>query len=262
MELSNRVTTDPHSRAKRTRNSSSTKPPRSFSGSRRKLEVYSQKITVCLALFLFSFFSAGFLSFLVTAPIKPPYNSLALQVNPNDYCPAVAQDATAKMAVRESLQRDSWYFVPAYTLLFVALGLAVFSSGNPIWIYGLGIVLLTIFAAGSDLLENHYLESCIDGNYIAAGIARRWSLRKWEFLSFATVAAAPPFLARNDWTQKIGYVLAAMGIPGLLLLVPLDLAYPIVHYALLPLLGLGLGLMSITFIRDLMNPSSHRTHWQ
>jgi hypothetical protein len=223
--------------------------------------VYPQKVTVCLALFLFAFFSAGLLSFLVTAPIQPPYNNLALQLNPNDYCPAVAQDATAKVAVRESLQRDSWYFIPAYTVLFVALGLTVFSSRNPLWIYGLGVVLLAIFAAGSDLLGNHYLESCIDGNYIAAGMARRWSLRKWEFLSFATVAAAPPFLARSDWTQKIGYVLAAMGIPGLLLLVPLDFAYPIVSYALLPLLGLGLVLMSITFIRDLMNPSAQRAHW-
>lgn len=223
--------------------------------------MYPQKVTVCLALFLFAFFSAGLLSFFVTAPIQPPYNSLALQLNPNDYCPAVAQDATAKVAVRESLQRDSWYFIPAYTVLFVALGLAVFSRRNPIWIYGLGVVLLAIFAAGSDLLENHYLESCIDGNYIAAGMARRWSLRKWELLSFATVAAAPPFLARSDWTQKIGYVLAAMGIPGLLLLVPLDFAYPIVHYALLPLLGLGLVLMSITFIHDLMNPNAQRAHW-
>jgi hypothetical protein len=224
--------------------------------------VHAKKITVCLALFLFSFFSAGLLSFVVTAPIKPPYDMLTLQLNPKDYCPAVAQDAVAKMDVRESLQRDSWYFVPAYALLFVALGLAVFSSRKPLWIYGLGIVLLAIFAAGSDLLENHYLESCIDGNYIAAGLARRWSLSKWEFLSFATVAAAPPFLARSDWTQKIGYVLAAPGIPGLLLVVPLDFAYPIVHYALLPLFGLGLGLMAITFVGDLMNPSSQRAHWQ
>ncbi len=224
--------------------------------------MHAKKITVCLALFLFSFFSAGLLSFLVAAPIKPPYDVLTLQLNPNDYCPSIAQDAATKMDVREGLQRDSWYFVPAYALLFVALGLAVFSSRDPLWIYGLGIVLLAIFAAGSDLLENHYLESCIDGNYIAAGLARRWSLSKWEFLSFTTVAAAPPFLARSDWTQKIGYVLAAPGIPGLLLVVPLDFAYPIVHYALLPLFGLGLGLMAITFVCDLMNSSSQRAHWQ
>jgi len=255
------VATDIPPNTRRVRDSSSTKPRRPLS-SRKKLEVYSQKITVCLALFLFCFFSTGLLSFLVTAPIRPPYEALALQLNPRDHCPAVAQDAAAKMDVRESLQRNSWYLVPAYTLLFVALGLAVFSCQDPIWIYGLGIVLLTIFAAGSDLLENHYFESCIDGNYIAAGLARRWSLRKWEFLSFATFAAAPPFLARNDWTQKIGYVLAAMVVPGLLLFIPLNLAYPIVRYVLLPLLGLGLGLISITFVRDLLNPSSLRAHWQ
>lgn len=255
------MATDIPPNTRRVRDSSSTKPRRPLS-SRKKLEVYSQKITVCLALFLFCFFSTGLLSFLVTAPIRPPYEALALQLNPRDHCPAVAQDAAAKMDVRESLQRNSWYLVPAYTLLFVALGLAVFSCQDPIWIYGLGIVLLTIFAAGSDLLENHYFESCIDGNYIAAGLARRWSLRKWEFLSFATFAAAPPFLARNDWTQKIGYVLAAMVVPGLLLFIPLNLAYPIVRYVLLPLLGLGLGLISITFVRDLLNPSSLRAHWQ
>ncbi len=187
---------------------------------------------------------------------------LALQLNPKDHCPSIAQDVTTKMNVRESLQRDSWYFVPAYTVLFVALGLAVFSRRQPIWLYGLGIVLLTIFAAGSDLLENHYLESCIDGNYLAAGLARRWALRKWEFLSFATVAAAPSFLIRSDWTQKIGYVLATAGIPGLLLFVPVDLAYPVVNYALRPLLGLGLVLMLLTFVRDLMNPDSQKAHWQ
>lgn len=224
--------------------------------------MYPQKITVCLALFLFALFSVSLLSFLVTVPLKPPYNALALQLNPREHCPAVAQDATAKMDVRESLQRDSWYFVPAYTLLFVALGLAVFSCREPVWIYGLGIVLLTIFAAGSDLLENHYFETCIDGNYIAAGLARRWSLRKWEFLAFATFAAAPPFLARTDWTQKIGYVLAAMALPGLLLFIPLNLAYPIVRYVLLPLLGLSLGLMTVTFIHDLLSPSALKAHWQ
>jgi hypothetical protein len=256
------VTPDTPPKTKRSRNSSSTKLPRSSAGSRKKQAVHAKKITVCLALFLFSFFSAGLLSFVVTAPIKPPYDMLTLQLHPNDHCPSVAQDAATKMDVRESLQRDSWYFVPAYALLFVALGLAVFSSRQPLWIYGLGIVLLAIFAAGSDLLENHYLESCIDGNYIAAGLARRWSLSKWEFLSFTTVAAAPPFLARSDWTQKIGYVLAAPGIPGLLLVVPLDFAYPIVHYALLPLFGLGLGLMALTFVGDLMNPSFQRVHWQ
>jgi hypothetical protein len=229
---------------------------------KRKLEVHPQKITVCLALFLFSFLSAGLLSFLVSAPIKPPYDALALQLNPRDQCPTVAQDTAAKIDVRESLERDSWYFIPAYTLLFVALGLAVFSSREPVWVYGLGIVLLIIFAAGSDLLENHYFESCIDGNYIAAGLARKWSLRKWEFISFATFAAAPVFLARRDWTQKIGYVLATMAIPGLLLFIPFNIAYPIVRYVLLPLLVFSLGLLAITFVRDLLNPSSLKAHWQ
>jgi len=254
------ATTDSSPKTRRSRANSPAKP-RKFP-TKRKPEVYPQKITVCLALFLFSFLSAGLLSFLVSAPIKPPYNALTLQLNPKEQCPSVAQDAAAKIDVRESLERDSWYFVPAYTLLFVALGLAVFSSQDAVWIYGLGIVLLTIFAAGSDLLENHYFESCIDGNYIAAGLARRWSLRKWEFLSFATFAAAPPFLARNDWTQKIGYVLAAMAIPGLLLFIPLNLTYPIVRYLLLPLLLFSLGLLAMTFVRDLMSPSSLKTHWR
>ena len=254
------ATTDTPPKTKRVRANSSAKPRRS--ANKKKLEVYPQKVTVCLGLFLFSFLSAGFLSFLVSAPIKPPYDALALQLNPKDQCPAVAQDTAAKIDVRESLERDSWYFVPAYTLLFVALGLAVFSSREPGWIYGLGIVLLIIFAAGSDLLENHYFESCIDGNYIAAGLARRWSLRKWEFLSFATFAAAPPFLARSAWTQMIGYVLATMAIPGLLLLIPLNFTYPIVRYVLLPLLLFNLGLLAITFVHDLMNPSVLKAHWQ
>src|SRR5690606_21682551 len=129
-----------------------------------------------------------------------------------------------------------------------------FSGRSPAWMYGLGVVLLAFFAAGSDLLENHYLESCISGNYLAAEPAQRWALLKWQFLSFAVVAAAPSFLARGDWTQNIGYVLATTGIPGLLLLVPFDLAYPIVGYGLLPLFGLGLVLMSLSFANDLLDP--------
>ena len=229
---------------------------------KKKSEVYRQKITVCLALFLFSVLSAALLGFLVNAPIKPPYDALALQLNPKEQCPAVAQDAAAKIDVRESLERDSWYFIPAYTVVFVALGLAMFSSQEPTWVYGLGIVLLIIFAAGSDFLENHYFESCIDGNYIAAGLARRWSLRKWEFLAFATSAAAPLFLARKDWTQAIGYLLATTAIPGLLLFIPLNLAYPVVCYVLVPLLLFNLGVLVITFVGDLMSPNSLKTHWK
>lgn len=262
MEARDGVTAETSPKAKRTRNSGLTKPAKSSSGSRKKSGTYPQKITVCLALFVFSFFSASLLSLLVIAPTNPPHDNLALQLHPKAQCPLIAQDTPMKIAVRESLQRDSWYFIPAYTLSFIALGLAVFSSRQPVWIYGLGIVLLAIFAAGSDLLENHYLEYCIDGNYLAAGLARRWALSKWECLSLALVAAAPSFLARNDWTQKIGYVLAALGIPSVLLLVPLDFAYPLVRYVLLPLLGLGLVLILITFVRDLLNPGLQKTHWQ
>jgi hypothetical protein len=130
------------------------------------------------------------------------------------------------------------------------------------WVYGLGIVLLAILASGSDFLGNHYLEACIDENYLAAGFARRWSLMKWQFLSFATVAAAPAFLSRDDWTQKIGYVLAALSVPGLLLLVPLDFAYPVVYYLLLPLLGLALVLIMVSLLNDIANPSSRSAHWR
>lgn len=261
MEARNEVVGTP-AKGKRTRNSSFTKPARSPSGSRGKAGKYPQKVTVCLALFVFSLFSASLLSLLVIAPTNPPHDTLALQLHPKAQCPLIAQDAPTKIVVRESLQRDSWYFIPAYTLSFIALGLAVFSSRQPVWIYGLGIILLSIFAAGSDLLENHYLESCIDGNFLAAGLARGWALSKWECLSLALVAAAPPFLARNDWTQKIGYVLASMGILSVLLLIPLDFAYALVRYALLPLLGLGLGLVLVTFVRDLLNPDSQKAHWQ
>jgi hypothetical protein len=127
--------------------------------------------------------------------------------------------------------------------------------------YGLGIVVLALLAAGSDLRENHYLELCLSGNYLAADPARRWALLKWQFLSFTLVAAAPPFLARRDWTQKIGYVLAALGIPGFLLLVPLDLAPWIVGYLLLPLLGIGLLLILLSLTVDLTTPSTRALHW-
>jgi hypothetical protein len=187
---------------------------------------------------------------------------IALQLNPRDLCPAVAQNSHVKVEVLEDLQRDSSYLVPAYTVLFISLGLAVFSGRQPTWMYGLGIVLLALFTAGSDLLENHYLESCVSGNYLAAEPARRWALLKWQFLSFATVAAAPAFLARRDWTQKIGYVLAATIVPGLLLLVPLNFARAVVGSVLLPLLGLGLTLLVISCAHDFTNPNARADHWQ
>lgn len=190
------------------------------------------------------------------------FDSLALQLSPREVCPLVAQDPTAKVAVLEGLQRDSSYLIPVYTVLLVSLGLAVFSGRSPAWMYGVGIVLLALLAAGSDLRENHYLESCLSGNYLAAGPARSWAVLKWQFLSFALVAAAPTFLARRDWTQKIGYVLAALGVPGFLLLVPLDLARPLVGYVLLPLLGLGLLLLTISFVVDLTSPSTRTAHWR
>lgn len=190
------------------------------------------------------------------------FDSLALQLSPREVCPLVAQDPTAKVAVLEGLQRDSSYLIPVYTVLLVSLGLAVFSGRSPAWMYGVGIVLLALLAAGSDLRENHYLESCLSGNYLAAGPARSWAVLKWQFLSFALVAAAPTFLARRDWTQKIGYVLAALGVPGVLLLVPLDLARPLVGYVLLPLLGLGLLLLTISFVVDLTSPSTRTAHWR
>ncbi|MCS6927302.1 MAG: hypothetical protein NZ578_15540 [Candidatus Binatia bacterium] len=214
-----------------------------------------------MSLFLLSALIAGFMWLWDLVFVHSSPHSIALQFSPREVCPLVAQDATAKVAVLEGLQRDSSYLVPAYTVLLVSLGLAVFSGRSPAWIYGLGIVLFALLAAGSDLRENHYLESCLSGNYLAADPARRWAVLKWQFLSFALVAAAPTFLARRDWTQKIGYILAALGIPGFLLLIPLDVARPIVGYLLVPLLGLGLLLMAISFAADLTSPSTRIAHW-
>lgn len=229
--------------------------------SARERGIAGKKITACLFLFLLSALLVSFMWLWELALVDSSLDSLALQLSPREVCPLVAQDTAAKVAVVEGLQRDSSYLIPAYTVLLVSLGLAVFSGRSPAWMYGLGIVLLALLAAGSDLRENHYLESCLSGNYLAAEPARKWAVLKWQFLSFTLVAAAPTFLARRDWTQKIGYILAALGLPGFLLLIPLDLARPLVGYLLLPLLGLGLLLMTISFAVDLTSPNTRTTHW-
>lgn len=237
------------------------KPRKALPPPHQEHDVHAKKITACLTLFLLSALVVGFVGLWGFVAARSSPHPIALQLNPKEFCPLAAQDAAAKVEVLEGLQRDSYYLVPAYTVLLVSLGLAVFSGRGPTWTYGLGIVLLALLAAGSDLRENHYLESCLSGNYLAADPARRWALLKWQFLSFTLVAAAPTFLARRDWTQKIGYVLAALGVPGFLLLVPLDLARPIVGYFLLPLLGLGLLLMLISFTADLTTPGTRAAHW-
>jgi uncharacterized membrane protein len=220
------------------------------------------RIICSLALFLTTQALAAILLFWVNAPIHQAPDPLTLQLNPVEYCLSTGQEAETKSEALESLRRDAQYLIPTYTLSFIALGLAVFCAEDSLWLLGLVIITLAVFAGRCDFLENQALEACLDGNHPAAKMAFSWTVWKWAFLSFTTAATAPHFFRRTDWSQRVSFVLASAGLFGLLILVPTGKEAQIVHYLLLPLLALGLLSIEISVVIDLVTPHQREAHWQ
>jgi hypothetical protein len=93
-------------------------------------------------------------------------------------------------------------------------------------------------------------------------LAFAWSRWKWAALAAALAASAPLFLARSDHTRKIGFVLAATGLVGLLVFVPTGREELVVHYLLAPAVVLSFLLIAGSFVADLAVPGQRSAHWK
>ena len=185
------------------------------------------------------------------APIQQATNPLLLQLYPMEYCLAEGANTDSKNEHLENLRRDSWYFVPLYTVSFIFLGLAVFCAGGLEWLYGIVILILAVFAAQCDLLENHHLEQCLDGDLTAAYAAYAWARWKWAALSFALAASAPQLFTQQSWRRALRLLLMVGGGVGIVALLPTEKIAPFLRHLLVPLFLLNLILIWLICAADL-----------
>jgi hypothetical protein len=210
------------------------------------------KVTFCSIMFLCCLALTGGLSIWVRTPIHQATDPLQLQLYPAEYCLTGGLNADTKSEHLESLRRDSWGFVPIYTLAFIFLGMTVFCVSESAWLYGAAMIVLAVFAAQCDWLENHHLEQCLDGNDAAASAAYVWTRWKWALLSFTAAALAPQSLARQDWRRILGYLLATGGGLGVVALLPTEKLAPFLRYVLIPLFTLNVFLVWAVYLVELI----------
>jgi hypothetical protein len=218
------------------------------------------KVKFCSLVFLSCLALSGGLGVWVRAPIQQEPDPLQLQLYPMEYCLTTGLNVDTKSEHLESLRRDSWYFVPVYTSALIFLGMAVFCGSESTWLLGAAMIVLAVFTAQCDWLENHHLEQCLDGNDAAAYAAYAWTRWKWAMLSFTTTALAPQFLVRRDWRRILGYLLALGGGLGAVALLPTEKIAPFVRYLLIPLLTCNLVLIWAAYAVEFVRPRSQATH--
>jgi hypothetical protein len=218
------------------------------------------KVKFCSIVFLCCLALTGGLGVWVRAPIQQATDPLQLQLYPMEYCLTGGLNADTKSEHLESLRRDSWYFVPTYALAFIFLGMTVLCASESAWLYGAAMIVLTVFTAQCDWLENHHLEQCLDGNDAAAYAAYAWTRWKWATLSFAAAALASQFLARQDWRRILGYLLAIGGGLGTIALLPTEKVAPFLRYLLIPLLTCNLFLIWAAYAVEFVGARSQAHH--
>ncbi|HXG20257.1 MAG TPA: hypothetical protein VNN62_14430 [Methylomirabilota bacterium] len=220
------------------------------------------KLTICLTLLCATFLLTSVLLLWVRAAVRQGPDAVTLQLGPAEPCLSAGLDADIKTEAVESLRRDSEYFIPAYTFLFMTLGLVVFCATGAAWRWSLVIMLLALLAARCDFLENRYLDACLDGEQSAARLASTWSCWKWALLGLTLAAAAPLFLQREDRTRNIGLVLIASGVIGLLVFIPTGREELVVRYLFSPTFAVGLLLVAGSCLADVVSPHQRAAHWQ
>lgn len=220
------------------------------------------KLTICLTLLCAAFLLTSVLLLWVRAAVRQGPDAVTLQLGPAEPCLSAGLDADIKTEEVESLRRDSEYFIPAYTFLFLMLGLVVFCATGPEWRWSFIIMLLALLAARCDFLENRYLDACLDGEPSAARLASTWSCWKWALLGLTLAAASPFFLQREDRTRNIGLVLIASGMIGLLVFIPTGREELVVRYLFSPTFAVGLLLVVGSCLTDVVSPPQRAAHWQ
>lgn len=211
------------------------------------------KARFCLFLFVSSLTLAGGVLTWMRAPIRLATDPLMLQLYPMEYCLAEGANADSKSEQLDNLRRDSWYFVPIYTLALIFLGLTVFCASGPEWLYGVLILVLAVFAAQCDWLENHHLEQCLDGNLSGAYAAYGWARWKWATLSFTLAAFAPQLFLQQSWRRTLGLLLVTGGGLGTIALLPSEKIAPLIRHLLIPLFLLNLVLLWLTCTAELIS---------
>jgi hypothetical protein len=148
---------------------------------------------------------------------KATIDLLQLEFNPKTYWEEVKhkiEQTTAIAAVQKSLRQDSLFLIPAYTLLFLSLGLYLFFSQGVGQVCGILVIFLAIAGAACDYQENRLLYSFVTNATMISAIAP-WTCAKWVLLFLAASAAAPWFLTKTDLSKWVGVFLALTGFAGL-----------------------------------------------
>ena len=210
------------------------------------------KTRFCLFLFVSNLALAGGLLSWMRAPMRQATDPLLLQLYPMEYCLAEGANADAKSEHLENLRKDSWYFVPVYTSALIFLGLTVFCASGSEWLYGVVILVLALFAAQCDLLENHHLEQCLDGNPSAAYAAYAWTRWKWATLSFTLAAFAPQLSTQQSWRRALRFLLITGGGLGIIAFLPTEKIAPFLRHLLVPFFLLNLILLWLTCAAELI----------
>jgi hypothetical protein len=247
-------------RAPRRRSAPKSSPKPSRASAKKKPPV-SDKLAICLKLFLAALALNTLMALWVGKAIQNGPSPLTLELGPAEPCFSAGTNADIKAEEREGLQRDD-YFIPTYAFLFLSLGLVMFCATGPEWRWSIVMFALTLLAAQCDLFENTYLDACLEGNRAAAPLAFAWSRWKWSLLGLTTASAAPLFLVRTDSTRRIGFVLAAAGAIGLLVFIPTGREELLARYLLSPVLGLSILSIAGSFVADLAIPAQRAAHWK
>lgn len=236
-------------------------PSKSSRSSAKKKQPVSDKLVICLKVFLAALALNTLMFLWVGAAVQDGPSPVTMQLGPAEPCLAAGLNADLKAEENESLRRDA-YFIPVYTFLFLSLGLVMFCASGPEWRFSFAIFFLAMLVAQCDLFENTYLDACLDGNHSAAQLAFAWSRWKWALLGMTMASAAPFFFTRKDRTRQIGFVLSAAGVIGLLVFIPTGREELLVHYLLSPILAFSILLIASSFVGDLTIPAQRAAHWK
>jgi len=204
---------------------------------------------------------------LLLSPINPELGgfrlpALALELVSGEQQLRRVVAAYPSEAIGPALALDSWFFIPAYCVLFISVGITLIRlskirslGANPAdrYIFAIGVLLIACVAAAAvaDVLENYYSSQAItvQTSRIADAILQAALVKWWLFVAITALLAAA-FLRFGGWVLAVTllYLAAAVvGAAGLLQYYPLvEWFFALLGLALIPT---GAALLSIVRAR-------------
>lgn len=147
--------------------------------------------------------------------------------------------------------KGDYAFIVLYTLLFVGIAAVLWRHGGDGWapVVAGAAVVTALAAAGFDVVENRRMTVVLEEVSLVRDVATPGFL-KWLF-SFMTLALLSfTFFGRGGWGTAAGVAclaVAALGWVGLAMIragmretLPIELAFALMLFVLLPLVGLAL----------------------